>query len=173
MIYIRNRIVLAISEQIMIQRQMFHKNKNRLIPINKPTGIGIIVSWLEIIKSCFVIVVIPTVTEGVDVMYAVACGVGKVGGTLAPSIVRITHKSSPVRIGYCDNVTLQVLDEEVSKLIESYTADVVLVVIEGDKRIWTPFFSEDLSTFKCINVLDTVYCLTCTDAVIVYIIILL
>ena len=100
----------------------------RIITIQKPTDLRIIITALEIVQSRILIIVVPTVAEGVDGGDVDGGDVHRNGGD-APRVVAIARDDLAVRIGDGDDVTLQILLEIVRGIVENTTHAVLVVVI--------------------------------------------
>jgi hypothetical protein len=83
----------------------------------------------------------------------------------APSIVGVV--CNYITLVVCDgnNVALQVLKEIVCVIIIDNTADRILIIVEGNKRIVSPGLTKNLCAVKSVLVLNTVDRLARSDAV--------
>ena len=148
-IRITNRIILAICKYVMWGFTVWNSNNYRIVCIDKPTNICIIISALEIIQLNLFIVVVATVSEGVNGCN-LAFGRIKLDFRRAPSIVRISCNSLCILINDSDYITLQVFNEVVGNSIVEKNANTVLVIVEGNKSISVPSFTKNLCSIKCI-----------------------
>ena len=79
------------------------------VRIKEPANLGIIVSALQVVQACFRIEIIPSVAEGVCVCHC-ACG----GENVPPAVVGVGgYYCFCCRVGYCNNIPLQVTGVEV------------------------------------------------------------
>ena len=120
----------------------------------------IIISTLEIIKLNLFIVVVTTVTEGVNgcnIYVLGKLGVGNRTCYSTPSIVGVSCDSLSILVNESDYVTLQVLDEVVGNVVIKNTANRILVIVEENKSIAVPCLTENLSAVKSIFVLNLIY----------------
>ena len=67
-----NRIILAIRKHICAQDRIACIAIN--IRINKPSGIGVVIAALEVVKSGVCVIDIAAVTQGVEICYVVRVG---------------------------------------------------------------------------------------------------
>ena len=141
---------------------------NGIICINKPTNLSIVISALEIVHSNLFVVVITTISEGVNGcnIYTIGkLGVGNCTCDNTPRIVRVFGNSFCVLVNDSDNITLKVLDEVVGNVVIKNTAYSILVIIERNERVVTPSFTENLGSVKNIFVLYSVDSLARSDAI--------
>ena len=122
-----------------------------IIFIDKSTNLGIVISALQIIQLCFVIIVATTVSERIDSSNAYAAAVGY-NGTFTPCIIGISCNSLARIIGNCIYVTLQVLVEIVCNSVVFQSANCAVKVVERNKCISVPRFLNDICTVKSVFV---------------------
>ena len=66
------------------------------IRINKPTNICVVISWLKIVIACFIIIIITTITERVDV-----CNIRICGQYSTPCIIFIWYRWAVAVFFFC------------------------------------------------------------------------
>ena len=139
-------------------------NEFGFVCIYKSTNNGVIISTLEIIQSNLFIVVIPAIAKRVD------------GGDIAarrvlfdcrhtPCIVGVSCNDLRILVNDSDDITLQVLGEVVGNRVVENPANAVLVIIERNKRVFSPSLTENLSAVNGISMENTVYLFARSDAV--------
>ena len=101
---------MTVDVNVAIKNGRRLRNDISAICINKPSGIGIIIPTLEIIQPNLFIVVVTTITEGVN-----GCDLAirrvKFDFRYTPSIVGVSCNSFGILINDSDYVALKVLDE--------------------------------------------------------------
>ena len=131
----------------------------RNIRIDESTNTCIVISTLEIIQLNLRIVVVAAVAVGVDVTdegcSIIRRTVGVEGLAHAPRIVGVAGNGICVCVGYGYNVPLEILEEVIGNVVVSYTADCVLVIVEGYKSVTIPSLSQYFSTVERIIVSNT------------------
>ena len=154
--------IIAIIIQIICRSVVFCKENICRVSINKPTNTRIIISALEIVQPNFLVVVVRTISEGVDI-----CDANRIlrNSTYAPSIIGISCNGFCVLVNDSDYVTLQVLYEVVGNVVVENTANAVLVVVERNESVAAPCLTENLGTVESIGVENTVYLLARSDTV--------
>ena len=105
-----------------------------IVRIDKPFDFGVIIAGIEIVPACFFIVVIATVTDGVDVTNK---GRGRVGVAvgirhrqhLAPGVVGIPghHVAAGIQDG--NDIPLQVLSEGIPYPVVADGTDAAVGVV--------------------------------------------
>ena len=133
------------------------------IGIYKSTNFSIIISTLKIVQTNLFIVVVTTVSEGVDSRNIT--GSIRNNCTYTPSIVCVACNNLALGIGNCNNIPLKILHEVVSKAVVYDTAYALFIIIKRSEGVAIPGFLENLCTVKSIFVLYTVYSLACSDSV--------
>ncbi len=139
-------------------------NEFGFVCIYKSTNNGVIISTLEIIQSNLFIVVIPAIAEWVD------------GGDIAarcvlfdcwhaPCVIGVSRNDCAVCVRNGNYIALQVLDEVVGNRVVENPANAVLVIIERNKRIFSPSLTENLSAVKRVGMKNTIYFFARSDAV--------
>ena len=83
----------------------------------------------------------------------------------APGIIRILCDGICILVDNGNNVALQVLLEVEWFIIEDNTADRLFIIVERNECIIAPSLAQNFCAVKCVCVFDTVYSLTCTNAV--------
>lgn len=133
-----------------------------IVRIDKPPHARIIIPTLEIIQICIGIVVIATISKGIN-----RCNSGGIlrYGTNAPSIVGISRNGLSVLVNDSNNVTLQVLDEIIRGVVIKNTTNTFLIIVDRNKRTGSPRFTQDFCTLKSIGVLYAPYCLARSDTI--------
>ena len=101
----------------------------RIVCINKSPHHRIIVPTLEIVQVRVCIVVIPTISERVDVSNIYATNIGH-NGTHTPCIVGISCNYCTGCIGNRNNITLQVLIEIICRAIVFDSANCAVKVVQ-------------------------------------------
>ena len=120
-ISVNNWIIFTICEQIIAKCCFGVPHIPRIIGIDKPTGLRIVVSGLEIVQAGFRIEVIRSVAVGVHRGNAVCAGIGY-NGAFAPCVIPVPHYRVAVCIGNGENVALEVLYEIIRCAVVEYTA---------------------------------------------------
>ena len=142
----------------------FQANDFNIIRIDKSTNARIIVPTLEIIQSNLFIVVVTTVTEGVNICnLAIRCI--QRNGRNTPSVVRISCNSLSILVNDSNYVALQVLDEVVGNIVVENTAYRILIIVERNKRIVPPCFTENFRAVKGVGMLNFADCFARPDTV--------
>ena len=123
---------------------------------------------MEIIQTNLFIVVITTISEGVNgcnIYILGKIGVGNRTCYSSPSIVRVSCNGLSILINDSDYITLQVLDEVVGNIVIKNTAYGILVIVKRDKRISVPSLTKNLGAVKRVGMENTVDLLAGSDAV--------
>ena len=112
-IFLVNRIIFAVTEQVIAKLTATKSKNHCLVRINPPTDLRIIISTLQIIQPDFYIVVVTSVSEGVNNSNGnTFVSTGDVSnGT--PSVVGVSCLNLAVSVCNSNNITLQVLEEVV------------------------------------------------------------
>ena len=139
-------------------------NEFGFVCIYKSTNNGVIISTLEIIQSNLFIVVIPAIVERVD-GGDVTAGSVLFNRRHTPCIVRVSCYRYAVCVRNSDYIALQVLDEVVGNRVVENPANAVLVIIERNKRIFSPSLTENLCAVKRVGMKNTIYFFARFDAV--------
>ena len=95
------------------------------IPIDKPTDLGIVVSALQIIQPDLFVVVVSTISEGVD-----GCDTNRIlrNSTYTPRIVGVSCNGLCILINNSDYVALQVLYKVIRSMVVKNTTGTILVI---------------------------------------------
>ena len=136
--------------------------------INKPSHTCIIIPTLEIIQLNLFIVVVTTVSEGVNgcnIHVLGELGVGYRTCHSTPSIVGISCNCLSIFVNDCDYITLKILDEVVGNRVVKNATDRIFIVIQRNECIATPRLAENLCSIKRVSVENTVYLFARSDAV--------
>ena len=123
-----------------------------------------VIAALEVVHTDFGVIVVATITVGVDGGDGAIRSV-RDNRTNAPSVIGITRNSFNVLIENRYNVTLQIFLEIERLIVVHDTADAVLVVIQRDNGVVVPFFAEDFGAVEGVNMIHTVNSLARADAV--------
>ena len=110
---------------------------------------------MQIVHPDLGIVVIATVSEGVNGC-DLAVGRIKLDFRYAPSIVGVSCDGLSILVKNSNDIALQIFEEIIGSTVVDNTANAVLVVIERNKSIAIPSFTENLSAVKGIFVLNAV-----------------
>ena len=106
-VFMGHRIVEAIRKHIVAQQALSGTYVN--VGIDKPTNRRIIISAIEIIETKLGIVVIASVTEGIEIGVGIGSRDVMVGGyAVAPSIVGVGDDLCACRVIDCDNIALKI-----------------------------------------------------------------
>ena len=98
------------------------------------------------------------------------------GGDVTVGRVLFDHRHTPCIIGVSCNclrilvndsndITLQVLDEVIGNGVIENPANAILVIIERNKRVFSPSLTENLSAVKRVGMKNTIYFFARSDAV--------
>ena len=159
-----HRIIAAISEHI--ESEEVAVGVYVTVCIKESADCGIIVSAVEIIKACLVIVVIASVTERVISCRSLGAAVRIQYGNIAPGIVCIHDEASAFIVIYTDNIALDILHKDICPALltvfivrHAYRLsrgiiDLYQYVLNTALR---PLFTENLCSGKVVRVLDAVY----------------
>ena len=109
------------------------------------------VSALEVIEFCLGIVVITAIAERVD-GGDITAGRVLFDRRHTPCIVRVSCYRYAVCIRNSDYIALQVLGEVVGNRVVENPANAGLVIIERNKRVFSPSFAENLGSVKDVIV---------------------
>ena len=82
-----------------------------------------------------------------------------------PCIIGVSCNDCAVCVRNGNYIALQVLDEVVGNRVVENPANAVLVIIERNKRIFSPSLTENLDAVKHVGVENTVHLFACSDAV--------
>ena len=132
--------------------------------VDKPTNTRIIISTLEIIQPNLFIVVVTTISEGVDCCNLASRRI-KLDFRYAPSIVGVSCDSPSILINDSNYIALKILDKVVGNIVVENTANAVLVIVEGNKSIAVPSLAENLGAVKCVSMENAVDLLARSDTV--------
>ena len=156
--------ILTITDNITCQNGAVYGKIVCSICIDESTNNRIIIPTLQIIQPDLCIIVVPTVSEGVDICDS---GVGRTGFDRrnTPCIVGIFGNSLSILVNDSNDVALKVLDEVVGNIIVENTTNTFFIVVDRNKRIGSPRFTQDFCTLKSIGVLYAPYCLARSDTI--------
>ena len=101
-----------------------------IVCINEPAGFGVVVSALQVIQLGFAIVVIAAVADGVPVADVIG-GVVDNAEDLAPGIVGVLCFQSAVGSVNGGNIALQILAEEVVRVVKAKANNAAAAVVVG------------------------------------------
>ena len=135
----------------------------RIIAIQPPTDLRIVITAGYIVESNLGIVVVATITEGVDCSNTNRSRI--VDSAYTPSIVGVACNDRAGVVGDSDDVALKVLQEVVRSTVVLDTANSILVIPECYECIIAPSFTEYLCTVKQVVVYNTAYSLAGTNTV--------
>lgn len=139
-------------------------NEFGFVCIYKSTNNGVIISTLEIIQSNLFIVVIPAIVERVD-GGDVTAGRVLFNRRHTPCIVSVLRYRYAVCVRNGNYIALQVLDEVVGNRVVENPANAVFVIIERNKRIFSPSLTENLGAVNGISMENAVTLFARSDAV--------
>ena len=148
----------------MCNLSFYHTGHYRVIAIDKSTKWGIIIPTLEIIQPNFLIVVVTTISEWVNCCNTTSGSILSYRA-YAPGIVRVLNNNLSILVYDSNNIVLQILDEVVRSIVVDNTADRLFIIVERNECIIAPSLAQNFCAVKCVCVFDTVYSLTCTNAV--------
>ena len=138
---------------------------HQLIGTNKPTNPRIIIPTLQIIQPNLLVVVVRSVSKGVNQSDRNALiSTGNVGNC-TPSVVGVACDGLRILVDDGNDVALQVLQEVVGNIVVENAANRVFIIVERNESIASPSFAKNLGTVKCVFVLDSIDRLTCSDTV--------
>ena len=107
-----NRIVVAVSEEIIPLQAAVGTEDD--IGRQEPADVGVVVSGVEVVSSRFHVIVVPTISERVDVGdvrcvggHIVARAIGYLP-VVSPSVVHILRDKGTCRVADAHNIPLQV-----------------------------------------------------------------
>ena len=143
-------------------------NMRCIICIQESPHIRNIIPALQIILCNFGIIIVATVTEGVncrDIHTVGKLGVRYHTCASTPSIVGVLGDLFSVSVNNGDNITLQVFKEIIERAVVKNAADVFLVVVEGNEYVVTPSLAQDLGAVEGVSMFDTAHRLARADAV--------
>ena len=110
------------------------------------------------------LIVIPTIAERVD-SCDIAAGRVLFNRRHTPCVIGVSRYCCAVCVRNSDYIALQVLDEVVGNRVVENTTNAVLVIIERNKRIFSPSFTENLGSIKRVGVENAVTLFARSDAV--------
>ena len=147
-----DRIVLAIREHIGAEEAV-GIGGGKGIGIDEPAVGKVVVPALEVVEARFAVVVIPTVTQGVDVPDEAGGGVLLsvfiVHGVVAPRAVVVGRGERAVRVQQRNDVALRVEDVVIKRRGRAVVVDhgerLVAVVIDKLERLIAPLLPHDLA----------------------------
>ena len=156
--------ILTITDNITCQNGAVYGKIVCSICIDESTNNRIIIPTLQIIQPNLYIVVVTTVSEGVDICNS------RIGGTgldrrNTPCIVGIFGNSLSILVNNSNDITLQVLDEIIRGVVIKNTTNTFFIVVDRNKRTGSPRFTQDFCTLKSIGVLYAPYCLARSDTI--------
>ena len=82
-----------------------------------------------------------------------------------PCVIGVSRNNRAVGICDCNHIALQVLDEVVGNRVVENSANAILVIIERNKRIFSPSLTENLGAVKRVGMKNTIYFFARFDAV--------
>ena len=146
------RIIFAIRKHIATQKTLCIR-RSICIRIDEPAVGKVVVPALEVVKARFAIVVIATVTKGVDVPdEGGICGlfaVSTMHGVVAPRAVVVGRSERAVRVQQRNDVALRVENVVVERRGRAVVVDhgerLVAVVIDKLERLAAPSLPHDLA----------------------------
>ena len=124
----------------------------------------IIISTLQIIQPNFFIVEIPAVSKRVDGC-DIAAGRVLFDCRHTPCVIGVSRNDCAACVRNSDYIALQVLDEVVGNRVVENPANAILVIIERNKRIFSPSLTENLGAVKRVGVENAVTLFARSDAV--------
>ena len=125
-----NRIIQAIGKEVML-RQIFliFQENIGIIRIQKPTGLRIVVSAVQIVKPCLGIIVIPAIQERIQLADGIrfAAGCSK---RLAPCVIAVFYNGAEVAVNDSGHVTLGVFRVIIGGILvgKAYSGPVAVIM---------------------------------------------
>ena len=104
-------------------------NNFRNVPVYEPTNTRVVVPRLEIIQTYLAIIVIPTVSERVDVSNIYATNIGH-NGTHTPCVIDVSRNDCAGCVRNRNDITLQVLIEIICRAVVFDSANGSVKVVQ-------------------------------------------
>ena len=133
-----HRVIAAICKQIIPQERI---TVQLTVCINKPAEHRIVIPALEIVESCLCIIVVPTITDRVDIRNCIAAD----AQDLTPGIVRIARNRTTAFVYQLNDIALLVQYIVVRRSVIYQCIRLALVVRDDVQYVLCPVFRPGLT----------------------------